>query len=45
MRHAQHGPHITDALQALDSILQRMSAHTYKKKPLLRVLTLWKPDI
>lgn len=38
------GPYITDAVSALDSILQRMEAHTYKKRSLLRTLRSWRPD-
>ncbi len=38
------GPYITDAVSTLDSILSRMEAHRYKKNPLLRTLTSWRPD-
>jgi len=32
------GPHIADALRALDSILRRMQAHQVKKKSMMRQL-------
>jgi pyruvate kinase len=35
------GPHITDAMQALDNILRRMQQHQAKKRPLLRALKSW----
>ncbi|GAB3217979.1 pyruvate kinase [Mycolicibacterium hippocampi] len=38
------GPYITDAVSTLDSILCRMEKHRYKKNPLLRTLTSWRPD-
>ncbi|ORV03330.1 pyruvate kinase [Mycolicibacterium canariasense] len=38
------GPHIDDALTALDDILHRMSGHHYKKDALLRRLRSWHPD-
>jgi pyruvate kinase len=34
------GPHIVEAVQALDSILSRMQAHQSKKRALLRPLSL-----
>lgn len=38
------GPHIDDALAALDDILHRMSGHHDKKDALLRRLRSWHPD-
>ena len=35
------GPHIVDAVGALDDILRRMSGHQRKKVPLLRQLRSW----
>jgi pyruvate kinase len=35
------GPHIVEAVQVLDNILQRMEAHQSKKSPLLRQLGWW----
>jgi pyruvate kinase len=35
------GPHITDAIEALDSILVRMQHHQHKKRSLLRRLESW----
>lgn len=35
------GPHILDAISALDSILSRMGAHHRKKRSMLRRLTSW----
>lgn len=35
------GPHITDAIAALDDILRRMSGHRDKKRSLLRRLDAW----
>ncbi len=35
------GPHIVDALRALDDILRRMRSHQTKKRPLLRALRAW----
>ncbi|WP_084201365.1 pyruvate kinase [Geobacter pickeringii] len=35
------GPHIIDAIRALDNILQRMEAHQNKKSHLLRQLRWW----
>jgi pyruvate kinase len=35
------GPHIADALRALDDILRRMQAHQAKKRSLLRALQSW----
>jgi pyruvate kinase len=35
------GPHITDAIHALDSILTRMQHHQHKKRSLLRRLQAW----
>jgi pyruvate kinase len=35
------GPHIVDALRALDDILRRMQTHQAKKRPLLRALHAW----
>ena len=36
------GPHIVDAVRALDNILQRMQAHQSKKRSMLRRLHWWK---
>jgi pyruvate kinase len=38
------GPHIVDALRALDDILRRMQSHQTKKRPLLRALRAWAPQ-
>jgi pyruvate kinase len=38
------GPHIADAIRALDSILRRMQAHQHKKRSLLRQLRSWSAD-
>jgi len=39
------GPHILDALRALDDILRRMQSHQSKKRTLLRALVAWQlPD-
>lgn len=35
------GPHIGEAIRALDDILQRMQGHQSKKQSLLRALTSW----
>ena len=35
------GPHIVEAVAALDDILRRMGAHQHKKAPLLRRLRAW----
>jgi pyruvate kinase len=35
------GPHILDAMAALDSILSRMGEHHRKKRSMLRRLTSW----
>jgi pyruvate kinase len=35
------GPHITAAIQMLDSVLTRMAGHQYKKTPQLRILHSW----
>lgn len=35
------GPYITQAIQTLDDILQRMGGHQTKKRPLLRALRAW----
>jgi pyruvate kinase len=35
------GPYITSAIRTLDDILQRMSGHQAKKRPLLRALRAW----
>jgi pyruvate kinase len=35
------GPHITDAIHTLDSILTRMQHHQHKKRSLLRRLQAW----
>jgi len=35
------GPYIVQAIRTLDDILQRMSGHQAKKRPLLRVLHAW----
>jgi pyruvate kinase len=35
------GPHITEAIHALDSILSRMQHHQHKKRSLLRRLQAW----
>jgi pyruvate kinase len=35
------GPHIVDAVVALDDILRRMTAHHYKKNALMRPLRSW----
>ncbi len=36
------GPHIVDAVIALDDILRRMAAHHYKKNALMRPLRSWR---
>jgi pyruvate kinase len=38
------GPHITDAVTALDNILGRMADHQHKKAPHLRRLRAWSPE-
>jgi pyruvate kinase len=38
------GPHIVRAVEALDDILRRMSAHQQKKAPLLRRLRAWSAE-
>jgi pyruvate kinase len=35
------GPHIGEAMHALDNILRRMQEHQDKKRPLLRALKSW----
>lgn len=35
------GPHILDAMRALDDILRRMQSHQAKKRALLRALRAW----
>ena len=37
------GPHVVEAIAALDDILRRMQAHQTKKRTLLRALTAWAP--
>jgi pyruvate kinase len=37
------GPHILDAVRALDDILRRMQTHQSKKRSLLRALKAWAP--
>jgi pyruvate kinase len=37
------GPHILEAVRALDDILRRMQTHQAKKRPLLRALKAWLP--
>jgi pyruvate kinase len=37
------GPHILDAIRALDDILRRMQSHQTKKRPQLRALRAWRP--
>jgi pyruvate kinase len=37
------GPHILEAIRALDNILRRMQEHQSKKMPLLRQLKSWMP--
>jgi len=37
------GPHILDAVSALDDILRRMQTHQEKKRSLLRALKSWAP--
>jgi pyruvate kinase len=39
------GPHIDEAVAALDDILGRMAQHHYKKNALLRQLHSWHPDV
>ena len=34
------GPHITEAVEALDNILKRMQSHQRKRRPMLRELRL-----
>jgi pyruvate kinase len=36
------GPHILEAIHALDDILSRMQAHQHKKRAMLRRLHWWK---
>lgn len=38
------GPHIVEAIRALDDILQRMEGHRDKKRPLLRRLKAWSAE-
>lgn len=38
------GPHIPEAIRALDDILTRMNQHLRKKRPLLRKLRSWERD-
>lgn len=38
------GPHIPEAIRALDDILGRMSGHIDKKRPLLRALRSWERE-
>ncbi len=38
------GPHIDEAIRALDDILRRMQGHLDKKRPLLRRLRSWSPE-
>ena len=38
------GPFIKEAISVLDDVLQRMTAHHYKKTALLRSLRSWHPD-
>jgi pyruvate kinase len=35
------GPHLCEAVEALDDILQRMQDHQVKKSGMLRILKLW----
>lgn len=37
------GPHIVEAVVALDDILRRMATHHYKKNALMRCLRSWQP--
>jgi pyruvate kinase len=37
------GPHVLEAVRALDDILRRMQTHQSKKRPLLRALKAWAP--
>ena len=37
------GPHVVEAIAALDDILRRMQAHQAKKRTLLRALRAWAP--
>lgn len=37
------GPHILEAIRALDDILKRMQSHQSKKRALLRALSAWSP--
>ncbi|WP_083200213.1 pyruvate kinase [Thauera phenolivorans] len=39
------GPHILEAIHALDDILTRMQSHQAKKRSLLRALSAWAPTI
>ena len=36
------GPHVREAIRALDDILRRMQLHQSKKRPLLRALKAWR---
>jgi pyruvate kinase len=38
------GPHIAEAVEALDDILRRVETHQHKKVPLLRRLRSWSPQ-
>lgn len=39
------GPHIAEAIEMLDDILQRMQQHQHKKRPLLRALRAWQDAV
>ncbi len=39
------GPHIVEAIAALDDILRRMQAHQTKKRSLMRALHSWSADV
>jgi pyruvate kinase len=39
------GPHVVEAIDLLDGILRRMTAHQLKKRSLLRQLRSWSPDL
>ncbi len=39
------GPHILEAIRALDDILVRMQSHQSKKRPLLRALKAWRSRV
>ncbi len=39
------GPHIVQAMHTLDDILCRMQHHQHKKRPLLRALRAWRPEM